>query len=258
SAIGEHDRAIAVGQRALALATTSGTFDEQAEARTRLSQTYYTAGDFRLGLDVARRAIALFTGDPRYANFRQGSLPTVASRSYVAGCLAELEGFTEGRGMAEEAVRMAEVAEQPFYIAAALLWVGLLARRQGDLHQAISALERSLTLCHTANFPRLFPMAASFLSAAYALTGHVAEALPLLDQTLERVAPVSRVIFHALVLTELSEALCLVGRVDEARTLAERLLELYSTQTGRGYQAHAYRLLGETAARGDPPEAEQA
>src|SRR5262249_55871081 len=127
SAIGEHDRAIAVGQRALALATTSGTFDEQAEARTRLSQTYYTAGDFRLGLDVARRAIALFTGDPRYANFRQGSLPTVASRSYVAGCLAELEGFTEGRGMAEEAVRMAEVAEQPFYIAAALLWVGLLA-----------------------------------------------------------------------------------------------------------------------------------
>jgi len=46
--------------------------------------------------------------------------------------------------------------------------------------------------------------------------------------------------------------------VDEARALAERLLELYGTHTGRGYQAHAYRLLGEAAARSDPPEAEQA
>src|SRR5262249_14741976 len=140
----------------------------------------------------------------------------------------------------------------------ALLYVGLYARRQGDLHQAISALERSLALCHTANFPRLFPMAASFLSAAYALAGRAAEALPLLDQTLERVAAGRRVIFHALVLIELSEALLLVGRVNEARAQAGRLLEFYHTHTGRGYQAHAYRLLGEAAARGTPPEAEQA
>jgi tetratricopeptide (TPR) repeat protein len=66
------------------------------------------------------------------------------------------------------------------------------------------------------------------------------------------------VIFHAFVLTELSEALLLVGRVDEARAQAGLLLELYRTHTGRGYQAHAYRLLGEAIARGDPPEAEQA
>jgi hypothetical protein len=45
--------------------------------------------------------------------------------------------------------------------------------------------------------------------------------------------------------------------VDEARTLAGRLLDLYGTHTGRGYQAHAYQLLGETAARCDPPDAEQ-
>jgi tetratricopeptide (TPR) repeat protein len=182
----------------------------------------------------------------------------VGSRNYVAGCLAELGGFAEGRGVAEEAVQIAEAVEQPFYIASALLVVGLLARRQGDIRQAIPALERSLVLCQTANIPRLFPMAASYLSAAYALAGRAAEARPLLDQTLERVAAGRRVIFHALVLTELSEALILVGRVDEARTLAERLLELYGTRTGRGYQAHAYRLLGEAAARGDPPEAEQA
>ena len=59
-------------------------------------------------------------------------------------------------------------------------------------------------------------------------------------------------------LTELSEALLLVSRVEEARSLAGRLLELSRTHIGRGYQAHACRLLGETAACGDPLDAEQA
>ncbi len=65
-------------------------------------------------------------------------------------------------------------------------------------------------------------------------------------------------IFQALVLTELSEALLLVGRVDEASALAARLLDLSRTHTGRGYQAHAYRLLGEVAMRREPPDVNQA
>jgi hypothetical protein len=43
-----------------------------------------------------------------------------------------------------------------------------------------------------------------------------------------------------LLLTELSEAYWLVGRVDEGRTLAERLLTLFHSRTKRGYQAHAW------------------
>ena len=96
------------------------------------------------------------------------------------------------------------------------------------------------------------------MGAAYALAGRTAEALPLLDQVLERVATGSRLLFHALVLTELSEALLLVGRVDEASALAERLLELSRTHTGRGYQAHACRLLGDVAMRREPPDVDQA
>jgi tetratricopeptide (TPR) repeat protein len=46
--------------------------------------------------------------------------------------------------------------------------------------------------------------------------------------------------------------------VDEASALAERLLKLSHTHTGRGYQAHAYRLLGEVARRREPPDIDQA
>ena len=63
---------------------------------------------------------------------------------------------------------------------------------------------------------------------------------------------------HELVLTELSEACLLVGRVDEASALAGRLHDLSSTHAGHGYQAHACRLLGDVAMRRDPPDVDQA
>src|SRR5262249_15599397 len=64
--------------------------------------------------------------------------------------------------------------------------------------------------------------------------------------------------YREIVLTELSEALLLVDHVDEASALAERLLELSHTLTGYGYQAHAYRLLGDVATRREPPDLAQA
>ena len=46
--------------------------------------------------------------------------------------------------------------------------------------------------------------------------------------------------------------------MDEASTLAERLHELSRTHIGHGYQAHAYRLLGDIATRREPPDFTQA
>jgi tetratricopeptide (TPR) repeat protein len=160
--------------------------------------------------------------------------------------------------MAEDAVRMAETVEQPYSIATALWYAGLVYRRQGVLHTAIPMLERGLALCQAANIPIWHALTAAILAAAYALAGRAAEGCPLLDQVLERVATGSGVAFHGLVLTELSEALLLVGRVDEASALAGRLLELSRSHTGRGYQAHVYRLLGEIATHRDPREVEEA
>jgi tetratricopeptide (TPR) repeat protein len=158
----------------------------------------------------------------------------------------------------EDAVQLAEAADQPYSIAFALMAVGLLSRRQGDVHTATLALERGLALSQATNIPLFFPMIASSLGAAYALAGHTSQALPLLDQALERVVTGSRLFAHALVLTELSEALLLVGRVDEASALAGRLLELSRTHTERGYQAHACRRLGDVALRREPPDVDQA
>jgi hypothetical protein len=60
------------------------------------------------------------------------------------------------------------------------------------------------------------------------------------------------------VLIELCDALLLVSRVEDAGLLASHLLDLSRTHTGRGYQAHAYRLLGEVARHREPADVGQA
>jgi tetratricopeptide (TPR) repeat protein len=258
SVMGEHDRAIAAGQRALALATTSGAFDAQVNAQANLGVAYYAAGDYRQTLDVAQRMMAVLTGERLSKRFGLPTFPGLLGRGYVALCLAELGGFAEGAGRGEEAVRLAEAVAQPNSMLVVLNCVGLFYRRQGVLQKAIPMLERGLALSQSADIPLQFPLTASYLSAAYALAGRAAEALPLLDQMLERLATGRRMLLHALVLTELSEACLLVGRVDEASALAERLLELSHTHTSHGYQAYAWRLLGEVARRRQPPDIDQA
>ncbi len=63
---------------------------------------------------------------------------------------------------------------------------------------------------------------------------------------------------HSLRVAHLSEAYLLAGRIDDASQLAERALELSGHHKERGYQAYAFRLLGEIASHRDPPDVETA
>src|SRR5207247_1990014 len=98
------------------------------------------------------------TGELRSMRFGLTYLPAVISRCYVSLSLAEMGGFVEGAGVAEEAGRLAEAAKQPFSMASALIFAGVLSRRAGALHTATTVLERGLRLCQSANISLLFPM----------------------------------------------------------------------------------------------------
>jgi tetratricopeptide (TPR) repeat protein len=262
SAMSDHESAIATGQRALSLATASGAVDLHIMAQTRLGLVYFGAGNVREALHTARRVVAAPEGRSVPARFGQLALPAVTARHIVALCLADMGAFIEGIAVAEEGVQIAEAVAQPYSIVVALMGVGALYRRQGTLSHAIPVLQRSLALCQEAHIPLWVLWIASTLGVSYALSGRTTEALSLLTQTTEHVAAVRHGSEHgglrSRTLAELSEALLLVGRVEDASALAAQLLELSRTHPGRGYQAHAYRLLGDIAMHGDPPAIDQA
>ncbi len=139
------------------------------------------------------------------------------------------------------------------------LWgIGLLCLRQGDVSRALPQLERAVGLCQAADLLRWFPWMAAALGAAYTLAGRVADAVPLLTQALEQATATATVIHQALCHLSLGEAHLLADRLEAAHGLAERTLALTRERQERGSQAYALRLLGDIAARREPPESEQA
>jgi tetratricopeptide (TPR) repeat protein len=126
---------------------------------------------------------------------------------------------------------------------------------QGELHKAIPVLERSLGFCQ--DFPGFFPWIAAALGYAYALSERLGEAIPLLEQAVQRLASTGKV-GHAVRVAHLSEAYLLAGRMGEAVEFALHALEFSRAHKERGNQAYALRLLGEIAARCDSPDVEQA
>jgi tetratricopeptide (TPR) repeat protein len=89
STIGEYDRAIVACQRALALATSSDAFDVQVAVETTLSRTYYSGGDFRQALDIARWTITLLAGKQHYASFGRGNLQVCPPGTWNTRMLVE-------------------------------------------------------------------------------------------------------------------------------------------------------------------------
>src|SRR5262249_47723951 len=101
------------------------------------------------------------------------------------------------------------------------------------------------------------PRMAAALGAAYALAGRITDAVPLLTRAMAQATAME--IGNSWTLSRLlGEAQLLVGRLDEAHTLVERVLAYARAHQERGQQAYILRLLGDIAARSEPPEVELA
>jgi tetratricopeptide (TPR) repeat protein len=96
------------------------------------------------------------------------------------------------------------------------------------------------------------------LGAAYSLAGRVADAVPLLTQAMEQIMATEVRAYQVFCLLSLGEAHLRGGRLEEAHALAEQALAFAREHQERGNQAYALRLLGDIAARREPPDVERA
>jgi DNA-binding NtrC family response regulator/tetratricopeptide (TPR) repeat protein len=256
--IGESEQALAFGQRALVIAADLGDAGLTVTAQHYLGTVYRSQGDYPRAIAILRKNVAYLPGELLQERFRMQDLVSVSSRYSLAYCLAECGTFTEGIAPAEEGVRIAEAADHPYSRVLAYYGVGFRALRKGDLAQAIPMLERARDLAQGARIRLLVPLVAAPLGAAYVLAGRNAEALPLLEQGVAQAMAIGYMLDHALRLVWLGEAYLRAGRLDEAYNQAQRALEFSQAHQERSRAAYALQLLGQIAARRDPPEATQA
>ena len=98
----------------------------------------------------------------------------------------------------------------------------------------------------------------SVLGYAYALAGRSADAIPLLEEAVQRPVLTGSQEGQSLRTIWLGEAYLLAGREGDARAATQRALALALQHKERGYEAYALRLLGEIAARIDSPDIKDA
>jgi DNA-binding NtrC family response regulator/tetratricopeptide (TPR) repeat protein len=257
-ALGDPDRARDSAQHALAIAVALGNFTLQLGPNFYLGLAHCSLGDYHRAIDCFRQAVAFFASTGRRERLGWLAILSVTSRTWLVWCLAEVGAFTEGIAHAEEVVRMAETADHLYSRIQAYHAGGFLYLRKGDLQQAVRALERGLELCQVADIPIWFPWTASALGAAYALSGRITEALPLLEQAMEQGASGRMIAHRSRSLSWLSEAYLLAGRLDDAMCFAMRALDLSHKHKEQGHQAWILQLLGKIYSHRDPSDVETA
>jgi tetratricopeptide (TPR) repeat protein len=251
--IGEPDRAVEAGQRALALADACGDVDSHISATYYLGIANIFRGDYPRAMDLLEQTVTSLDGELVRERLGNPFPPSVGARTYLAWCLAERGEFAAGMARSAEAVRIAETVDQPLSVVVASFGVGSLHLIKGDLQTAMPVLERGLELCRVWDIRFWFPLLASPLGYTYALSGQVAEAVPLQEQAMEHAAAMRVRDSSPLYAARLSESYQLTGRLEDASILAGRALALARAYQEQGFEAYALRLHGELALASDSP-----
>ena len=220
---GDHESAVNVGERALAVATEMGDFAFQVITQDRLSRAYWQLGDFRRTIDSCKRSMSLLEGKPVGERFGMASVAAVVTPGPLVLSLAELGDLANGIAQGEEVVRIAEMVGQPFSLVAAYLMLSHIYIVKGDLEKATPLAERSLDICRNAEIVAEASRAGAHLGYAYLHSGRIAAALTLLEQAVER--PTMRRSYSQQV-SWLGEAYLLAGRREEAYRVGSRGLSL--------------------------------
>jgi len=209
-------------------------------------------------LQFGRENVRALEGDLVRERFGLPGLAYVLSRGWLVWPLAEVGEFGEGIVHGAEAIRIAEgsITHSPVWSPRTILAV--FTSGKGDLEKAISC---SSVTSRSAKFAasRISPPGSPPTWAlAYAVSGRLAEALPLLEQAVDRATSMGLVTDLALRGRPAGRGLPAGGASSRRDGLAKRALELSRKHKERGNEAWVLRLLAEIASRHDPPEIETA
>jgi tetratricopeptide (TPR) repeat protein len=259
--MGDHEHAIRGAHRELALlATLRGDWQLTLQLATnlRLGQAHHSLGQYSRAIEALRKNLEFLEGELLYERCGLAALPAVFSLVWLALCLADRGDFGEGLALGEEALRIAERGDPGYSLALGCAGLGNVCVAKGDFDRAIAVLERGLSREPHEPSAKAWPFIASALGAAYAHAGRLAEALPLLEEAVERAAAVKLKANQSLRLARFAEAHLMAARPESAFSLAAQALDLAQEHRERGYEANALRLLASVEIERETPALERA
>ena len=246
--MGEPKRSLEVASRALDAAETLGTLPGLVGARFVLGHACHALGNYSEVVRLLRQNVESLVGDLLYRRLGNAGIASVLSRTWLAWSLGELGEFADGMRMAEEGLRIADVANHPFSQASAHLCVGVLCVLRGEYKRAVDALERAAELCRTWNISLYLPFIAGYLGSAYVASGNVTHAGAVLENATRAATSMGVLCGHALLIASQGEAQA-GSDVERGVDLVSQALSLARQTHERGIEAWVLRVLGELCLR---------
>ena len=262
SQLGELAEALELGTRALAIAGRGGDLSLRLLTTTYLGQAHYFRGEYQRVVDLATDNLAVLPADSDYESFGAAMPIAIYDRYLLVRSLAQLGRFAEAARYETEALRLAGPTRHAYAVGMAHLAASWRHLLKGSWARARSLIEHGVAAYRTGNIVLNLPHAVASSAWALAQVGEVGPALSRFEegeQLLAREAARGIVGIHGEACHSLARAALLLGRLDDARRLAERAL--FYSPSHPGFAAHARHLLGDVAAHPDrfdagPGEAE--
>lgn len=245
-----------IGERALALAKEVGDARLNALTGMELSSVHFIRGDMRLAEALLTQALLALdslpagTGDPDSVWLRRRILENLVRVLTTTG------RYQEAVWRGEEALRMAEDLGHSAPIAWTLGRLGRVYCCRGDVNRAIDLSTRSLALARERGVDNVIQWSSASLGVAYTLDGRTTEAVARLEEAVA--AGESTSSLDPFTLVSLGRAYLSAGRSEDASRCAREALDMCRQRTRRDVEADALHLIGDLAARREPPASEEA
>ena len=243
---GDHERALSLAVRALEIGNTLDDVVLRIEATVRLGAVHYSLGNYQTAAGFLRQALDLMRGRPESERLGFTGLATVLGNLWLSRSLSDLGELAEARIRAEEALRVATTADQPFSLIAAYLALGPVHLHLGHFDAAAAAFRSGAELGRTWDMPGWVELDGG-LACALALQGVRDEAVRALEEATATLPMAGVGLMLSRRAAWFGEAARWSGRPQEATRLGEEALHLARAHKERGDEAWALRLLGDIA-----------
>jgi class 3 adenylate cyclase/tetratricopeptide (TPR) repeat protein len=227
---GEHDHALALGTRALKIATRREDRDLRLYAASGLVETHFFRGEFSRAIELAHDILATPPPEWTYRGFGWSVLSTsVYTQATLIRCLTALGRFDEASLLEAETTRLAEKTQHAFTIGFAHLGATELFLAKGDWAMAHSRVERWLAVLRTGGIKYWLAWALASFALVRARLGEGDEAMNRLREAkelLEEGAARGNLRHVAVVSDVLGRVCLLLGLTEDAQRFAERAMDL--------------------------------
>jgi class 3 adenylate cyclase/tetratricopeptide (TPR) repeat protein len=252
SLLGELDEALVAGGRALEMSGRLGDLRLRILSTTYLEQAHYFRGEYQRVAELASDNLAALPADWVCEFLGNAAPASVYDRAWLALSIAQLGRFAEAVEQSTEAIRLAKAMQHPFSMVQAYRSAATLQLLKGDWANARPLLESGIEAARTGNVVLLLPTIVAPTAWALAQLREVSQALSLLregERLLELQEKSGNIGMSGWMYEPLGRTCLLLGRLDEARRLGDRVIEFLPGQLGS--RAYALHLLGDIATHPD-------